>query len=58
MKRHDQLIAYIMQHRRCNQNEANDWANEHLGSDWRSRKTTKTKRIIVKELTESETDND
>jgi|GEM_PF-4372758 len=57
-KRHDQLIAYIMAHRSCDEPSAEAWSNEHLGNDWRTRKPQKTKRTVLKNSEEKEHDNE
>jgi hypothetical protein len=54
MKRHDQLIAYIRQHRGGSKEDAEVWAKDNFGSDWRTRKPAKAKRIKLKPSNEKE----
>ncbi|KFA96227.1 hypothetical protein HW45_19885 [Vibrio sp. ER1A] len=44
VKRPNQLIKYIMAHRRCDQQEAETWADKHCG-DWRNTPLPRAKRI-------------
>ncbi len=43
-KRPNQLIKYIMVHRRCSQEDAEQWADRYCG-DWRNTPLPKAKRI-------------
>lgn len=43
-KRPNKLIKHIMIHRKCDQSEAEAWADKHCG-DWRNTPLPKAKRI-------------
>jgi len=57
-KRHNDIINSIMFYGRLNKEQAEDWAVKEFGSDWRSRKATKSKRIILKESNDKEDDDE
>lgn len=56
-KRHKELIAYIAQHNRCTQADAEAWADRNL-PNWRSAKAPKAKVRYVKPTDEKECDDE
>ncbi len=56
LKRHRELIGYIMQHNRCDQQCAETWADKNL-PNWRSAKAPKAKVRYVK-INEKEWDDE
>ncbi|BCV65089.1 phage protein [Shewanella carassii] len=56
-KRHKELIAYIAQHNRCTQADAEAWADNNLGN-WRQRRAQRVKKVTVQDSNEKEWDDE